>query len=283
MRRTILVAALTLAAPAVGIAAAGDQHHSQVARTPGLTATFSYVESGGELPHRYTDGRVTIVRADGRRFAFSLRPLRPGYDVAPIFAGPDGKAIHIRHLDDKRGDPEVVVDLYWGGAHCCFYTVVFRYDPAARTYVRASHLWGDTSPRVRELGSDGRLEFVSGDDRFAYAFTSFADSAFPIQIWKFAAGRFVDATRSFPAQIRASAKRHLAEYRSRRHSDRSVRGILAAYLAERSLLGESRQGWTVVRQAAARGELAHTYDGPDSAATYLVRLKAFLARNGYGR
>ena len=226
--------------------------------------------------------RVTIVRADGRRFAFSLRPLRPGYDVAPTFANPDRKAIHIRRLDDRRGEPEVVVDLYWGGAHCCFYTVVFRYDAAARTYIRASHLWGDAPPRLRELGSDGLLEFVGGDERFAYAFTSFADSVFPIQIWKFAAGRFVDATRSFPAQIRASAKRHFAEYRSARHSDRSVRGILAAYLAERSLLGESRQGWAVLRAAAARGDLTHTYDGPDTAAPYLARLKAFLARNGYG-
>src|SRR4029079_16910715 len=166
-RRTLFVAVLALAVPGVAGGAAGDRHHSQVARTPALSANFSYVETGGQLPHHYKDGRVTIVRADGRRFAFSLRPLRPGYDVAPIFAGPDGKAIHIRHLDDKRGDPEVVVDLYWGGAHCCFYTVVFRYDPAARTYVRASHLWGDTSPRVRELGSDGRLEFVSGAERSA--------------------------------------------------------------------------------------------------------------------
>ena len=201
-----VAAALALAVPGIAGGAAGDRHHSQVARARALTATFSYVETGGQLPHHYKDGRVTIVRADGRRFAFSLRPLRPGYDVAPTFAGPDEKAIHIRRLD-RQGDPEVVVDLYWGGAHCCFYTVVFRYDPAAKTYVRASHLWGDTPPRLRELGPDGRLEFVSGDDRFAYAFTSFADSAFPVQVWTFADGRFVDATRSFPAQLRASAKR----------------------------------------------------------------------------
>lgn len=281
-RGAAFVAALALAVPGIAGGAAGDRHHSQVARTPTLTATFSYVETGGQLPHHYKDGRVTIVRADGRRFAFSLRPLRPGYDVAPTFAGPDEKAIHIRRLD-RQGDPEVVVDLYWGGAHCCFYTVVFRYDPAAKTYVRASHLWGDTPPRLRELGPDGRLEFVGGDDRFAYAFTSFADSAFPVQVWTFADGRFVDATRSFPAQLRASAKRHLAEYRSERRSDRSVRGILAAYLAERYLLGEADDGWAVVRRAAARGELTHTYDGPDTAATYLHRLRAFLARNGYSR
>jgi hypothetical protein len=261
------VAALALAAPGIAGGAAGDRHHSQVARTRALTATFSYVGTGGQLPHHYTDGRVTIVRADGRRFAFSLRPLRPGYAVAPTFANPDEKAIHIRRLEGKRGDPEVVVDLYWGGAHCCFYTVVFRYDPAAKAYVRASHLWGDTPLRLR----------------FAYAFTSFADSAFPVQVWTFADGRFVDATRSFPAQIRASAKRHLAEYRSERRSDRSVRGILAAYLAERYLLGEADAGWAVVHRAAARGELAHTYDGPDTAATYLHRLRAFLARTGYSR
>src|SRR4029079_15976858 len=105
-----------LAVPGIAGGAAGDRHHSQVARTRALPATFSYVETGGPLPHHYTDGRVSIVRTDGRRFAFSLRPLRPGYDVAPTFAGPDEKAIHIRRLD-KQGDPERFVALSCGRAH----------------------------------------------------------------------------------------------------------------------------------------------------------------------
>jgi hypothetical protein len=31
----------------------------------------------------------------------------------------------VRDLDGD-GEPEVLVDFYWGGVHCCFYTDVYR-------------------------------------------------------------------------------------------------------------------------------------------------------------
>ena len=277
MRRTILVAALTLAAPAVGIAAAGDQHHSQVARTPGLTATFSYVESGGELPHRYTDGRVTIVRADGRRFAFSLRPLRPGYDVAPIFAGPDGKAIHIRHLDDKRGDPEVVVDLYWGGAHCCTIGLVYSFDGAG--YRIAEHNFGDPGFRLADLGDDGRTEFLTADDRFAYRYTAYAFSVLPVRVLAWDGSRLSDETAAYPDRIRADLRRTWRLLRTARRHDIEPRGAAAAWAANRYRLGKRRGTLQALRRLARAGRL----DGyaPRDPLKFVSALDRFLLRSGY--
>ena len=275
----VLVAAMTLAGSSQ--ARSNDGYHSQIARTTGLTATFRYFQQPDQ--HRFSKASVTIKRAGGVTFVNALRPLRPGYDVAPSFvAGGGRQAIHIVRLD-RSAEPEVVVDLYSGGAHCCFYTTVFRYDPAARNYSRISHLWGNPSPELQDLNGDRLPEFVSGDDRFAYAFTSYADSAFPIQIWRFEGGRFRDTTRSFPAAIRQQSNGVLQSYMSLRTSSSSVRGILAAYLADKYLLGEQTEGWAVLKNAAARGYLSHQYDVPDSASVYLVKLKAFLAKNGYGR
>jgi hypothetical protein len=65
---------------------------------------------------------------------------------------------------------------------------------------------GHEAPRrdlthIREQCS-GRIAI----DRFAYAFTDFADSAFPVQIWNLQNGRLIQTTRNFPGEIRADAR-----------------------------------------------------------------------------
>jgi hypothetical protein len=281
--RLLLLGALILGTAASSASAAlNDGYRSQTATTARLTAKLRYQERAEGGLHHYSDASVTMTRSDGSTFTYALRPLRSGYDTVPAgFEAPDHRAIHIRDLD-QDGEPEVVVDLYWGGAHCCFYTTVFRYDAQAGRYVRASHLWGDVAPRLRHLDTDGQPEFVGGDERFAYAFTSFADSAFPIQIWKFDHGHFRQVTRDYPKAIRQDSAQLWRYYLKIRAGTRSVRGILAAYLAEKYLLGEAADGWARLKAAAARGDLSHQYDGPDSASTYLARLRVFLKRNGYG-
>ena len=68
----------------------------------------------------------------------------------------------------------MLVDFYTGGAHCCFYSVIYRY--VGGRYVSSFHFWGDPSYRLVDLNRDGRPDFRSADDRFAYAFSCFACS-----------------------------------------------------------------------------------------------------------
>jgi subtilisin-like proprotein convertase family protein len=201
--------------------------------------------------------------------------------------GPAGSqresSVRVRDLDGD-GEPEVLVDFYSGGAHCCFYTDVYRYAPRARTYRPTVGFWGDLSPRLLDLGSDGRPEFMTGDDRFAYVFTAFAASAFPIRILRFDHGRFVDVTRRFPRLVRRDAAQLYRGYRSElRSSSRDVRGILAAWLADQYLLGRAPAGWRVLERAERRGELGRKPDTWPVGKAYLRKLRAFLRRTGYIR
>src|SRR5205807_2651225 len=85
---------------------------------------------------------------------------------------------------------------------------------------------------------DGKLEFASADDRFAYAFAAYSFSGLPIQIWCFAGHRFVDVTRMFPTQIAADAKSHLSLYRRAARRGLGL-GEIAAWAADEDLLGHS--------------------------------------------
>ena len=111
-------------------------------------------------------------------------------------------AIKVRDLDGN-GEAEVIADFYTGGAHCCLFSQIYRYTGSR--YVPLRHMWGDPSYALRDLNADGLPELVSMDDRFAYAFTSYAGSALPVQAWRYRAGHMTDVTRSFPALVRKNA------------------------------------------------------------------------------
>jgi hypothetical protein len=188
----------------------------------------------------------------------------------------------VRDLDGD-GEPEVLLDLYWGGAHCCTWSRVYRF--AGGRYVPGVHLWGDVSYKLRDLDRDGIPEWISADDRFAYAFTDYAESGDPVQIWSYRAGRFVNVTRGFLPQVRSDASRWWRLYLAARgHRDRSVRGLLAAWAADEELLGNHGAVTSALARARERGDLAHgTVTDGRSPAAYIRALLAFLHRTGYIR
>ena len=185
---------------------------------------------------------------------------------------------------DQDGEPEVVVDLYTGGAHCCVVSQIFRYRSARDDYRPSRAFWGNPGYGFADYDGDGRPELVTRDDRFAYAFTAYAASVSPIRIWHYDAGALVDVTRDFPAVIARDAAELWRLYgRFRRSRFPEVRGVLAAYLADKALLGEEEEGWRRLRAALARGELgrAPAKDGYAAGARYLEKLRTFLRTTGY--
>jgi subtilisin-like proprotein convertase family protein len=225
------------------------ERRTAVAR--GTAAELSYVERNS----RYLMLRLRIARRGRTPFDAPPHRVRPyGDSTTPVFWQSDGP-VRVRDLDGD-GEPEVLVDLYWGGAHCCYYTDVYRYVCARGAYRLGVGFWGDLHPTLRDLDGDGRPEFETGDDRFAYVFTGFATSVFPIRILRFDHGRFVDATRRFRRLIRRDAAKLYALYRSeRRKPNGDVGGILPAWLADEYLLGRGPAGWPVLREAVRRGEI----------------------------
>jgi hypothetical protein len=191
----------------------------------------------------------------------------------------DHKPVVVRDLDGD-GEPEVLVEMYTGGAHCCIVSRIYRFDGAAYSSVRTD--WADTGFRLKDVEGDGKVELLTADPRFAYAFTSFADSAFPIQVYAYEAGELDDVSAGYPKVIRRDARSWWHTYTRERggRDARDVRGVLAAWLADKYRLGEAADGWRRLRRALRRGELRAGGGWPNGE-KYLRALRRSLRAWGY--
>ena len=133
-------------------------------------------------------------------------------------------------------------------------------------------MWGNagTEPVLRDLNGDRRLEFLSLDDRFAYAFTGYAFSVWPIRIWTYRDGGFRDVTRRYPKLVRRNADKLWRLYLKGRKEN--ARGILPAWAADEYMLGHVSAVDRALAAAAARGEL-ESEDTPRTARAYIRALK----------
>ena len=115
---------------------------------------------------------------------------------------------------------------------------------------------------------------------FAYAFASYAGSAFPPKILRYegntatGASTLTDVTRRFPAVVRADAARLRTIIRKAkpRKGFYEYQGALAAYVADEYLLGHGSVGRAEVRRARRRGLTAPGFMG---------ELLKFLRKTGY--
>jgi len=253
----------------VAASAAAAAAASGTAGVVRVRAAFTYQGEEGA----YLRTRLRIVRNARVVLDTRLRRLeQPGVRVMRVV---------VRDLDADR-EPEVVLDVYTGGAHCCTESLIYRYVPATRSYRRSVHGWGNAGYRIVDLDRDGRPELQTADDRFAYAFTSFAGSVFPLQIRRFQHGRMLDVTRRFPGPVARDADGLWRAYlRARRDRANDLRGLLAAWLADMYLLGRGEEGWRALELAYRRGELSRAEDGWPRGRAYLRALRAFLRRTGY--
>jgi hypothetical protein len=269
--KRIVLAVVVVACWWPGAAAADESVRQRVTSGP-VTAEFSYRRSDGVV----RDARLTIAR-DGRTLV-DVALTRVGCGDCPTWR-PAGR--FALQSFDADAEPEVLLDLYTGGAHCCTYSLLYRYVAETGSYARQLHWWGNAGYRLKNLDRAGPPEFVSADDRFASAFTGYAASASPIRIWRYDRGRMLDVTRRFPREIERDARALWGLYRKERK--REVRGVLAAWLADQIMLGRAAEGWRALEAARRRGEL-----GPDKVEfgeafgrRYLTKLRAFLRRTGY--
>jgi hypothetical protein len=186
--------------------------------------------------------------------------------------------VHVLDLE-HNSQPDVVLDLFTGGAHCCSVEQIFSFDPGAMAYQKTERNFGDPGAQIVDLNRDGHLEFLTADDRFAYEFTDFAASGLPIQILTFGNRHFTDVTRSYPKLIAKDAADWLHIFRHAvardRYSD-SV-GVVAAWAADQELLGR-----LVSRFLAAQAR-AHRLNAPGlpSGHRFVANLMRFLRRHGY--
>jgi hypothetical protein len=192
----------------------------------------------------------------------------------------------LKVLDLDGGGPEVLVDLYSGGAHCCMFTLILRWDSAARRYHSTLGYWGNYGSRLGDLDGDGLPEFSAFDERFVYEYTAYVFSSAPIRIWSYRDGKLVDVTRKFPTLIGKSATTNLDYYlKGRNENNTDVRSYVAAYVADEYLLGDPAEGKRLLDLALRRGDLGRGQSllGLPAGKAFVAALMRDLRRWGYTR
>lgn len=152
--RWIAVACALLACLWVEGATAAPTPRAESAHSGQVTAELTYLfdDSAQDFGQRFTHLHVRVRRADAVLVDAEVQPLCSGCLAWPASGGAvDSSSVSVVDLD-RDGEPEVLFDLYTGGAHCCLYTMFFRF--AAGTYVRHVHSWGNPGYRLRDLGAD---------------------------------------------------------------------------------------------------------------------------------
>ncbi|MCX7593557.1 MAG: hypothetical protein N2235_07325 [Fischerella sp.] len=221
--------------------------------------------------YQYKNVQIKIVR-EGQTILTQKLPQDSEYDrpIGALLDKSDRDKLPVLDVDGDK-EPEVIADFFTGGAHCCTYSLIYHYDPKAKQYKKIRHEWGNGGYRLRDLDRDGLPEFESRDDRFAYAFAAYAASGYPLQIWQYRQGKMIDVTRRYPKLIYNHAFELWQTFLSARKQGDRGKGFLAAYLADKYMLGQGQDGWQKVKQA---------YKGRDRT-RYFADLRKFLRETGY--
>jgi hypothetical protein len=245
-----------------------------VAHRAGVQATASFVERNFITEH----ATLKIVRAGRTVVDAPVERLR-----CPDCETFRPTTLEVRDLDG--GEPEVLLQMYTGGAHCCDVVLALRYD--GHTYRPKLLFFGNFGYKLVDLDGDGLPEISAFDERFVYTYSAYVFSSAPPQISQYRRGRLIDVTRNFPALIRKNAASVGKEFlpKQRPPKDADLRTFVAVYAADQYLLGRPDEAKRALDYALAHGFLysGRQYLGSPSGRNFIAALMRDLRKWGYVR
>jgi hypothetical protein len=276
-RRSALALAIAAFAALPG-AASADDAGSLTASAGAVQATLSW----GAAQFGAANPRLVIVRAGSTLFDASPVAGSDWCGEGSCSFLPSGKRKSALQVVDLNGDgePEVLVDAYSGGAHCCAITEIAAFNGTG--YAAQELFWGNTGYELQDLDGDGKPEFVGYDDAFAGAFSSYAAAFWPPRVVDYdpaVKGVLRDVTDHFPALIRRNMRQALHTLRKARRGHSETLGIIAAYTADLYLVGDPGHVRPYLKRARRRGDL-RTLTGR-APRSFERKLLAFLHKQGY--
>jgi hypothetical protein len=196
---------------------------------------------------------------------------------------------------DSAGTRYLMWQAYTGGAHCCFHIQLIIPEGPQRGVLDLGMFDMEMMRRPPiDVDGDGRVDFVMRDDRFLYAFASYAASFAPPRILNIESGRVVDVSAA--ARYRRLFEEAASEARplclDRGSGDRN--GACAAFVAASARTGNFEAAW---REMLGGYERDSGYDFPQGCRAaaadacpagqeitypdFPTALRAFLLRAGY--
>jgi hypothetical protein len=267
MRRAALAvwiaAVALLAVPGAALAT------TETVSSQGITASFSF--SGSSIP--FSNLHLKITRAGRVLYDQPVSAPVCGKQCDPGASAPGQSSVHIYDLAGNR-QPDVVLELYSGGAHCCFIDEVYYPNASSSRYLSTGRDFGNAGAAIKRLS--GTYVFISRDDAFYYEFTDFAHSGAPIQISRFFQHKFAVVTRNYPSLI---AKDATTWWKAFTQSYDNGTGLIAAWAADEDLLGNFSQVQSTLQTELHQNHL-NSPGGP-SGQQFITALNKFLARLGY--
>lgn len=241
----------------------------------------------------------------------SLGPVRvvANYQPATVAANPqaDNLQLQIFHADqsaltvseqvfdfgqvdlidlDRDGEPEVIVQAYTGGAHCCMAITTYTWQNDHFQAILFDYL-DSQGGQFKDLNRDGQVEFVTVDNAFFYAFSSFAGSFPPTVVLNFQHGTYIDTTAEYSHILGSTAWNMYQALSQAETNHNEVNGVLAGYVAQKIRIGQYQEGWDFMLTHYdtdndwgldiynQQGDVVGTYPN------FPAALKAFLTDLGY--
>ncbi|MGL6138824.1 MAG: S-layer homology domain-containing protein, partial [Planktothrix sp.] len=184
-----------------------------------------------------------------------------------------GRVIDFKILDlDNDKEPEILVDLLVEGENNLqgYYSVIYRYSPIKKEYRDLQQKWGLTSYQLKTDNQDNPI-LIHYDQRFSQEFQVYSPEQLPLQIFKYQFGEWQDVTRQYTELIKEHNSVLLQEVNKRSRLKQDLKGVLAAYLAQQYLLGQSDTGWKTVEEL---------YQNSDRNQLF-TQLRQWLKKTGY--
>jgi hypothetical protein len=187
---------------------------------------------------------------------------------------------------DNDGTPEVLLQAYTGGAHCCMAITTYTWQDDQFKPIYFDYLDGGGG-RFEDLDGDGLTEFVTLDNAFFYTFSSYAGSYPPSLVLTFQDGEYSDTTNQFNQRLGSTAWNMYQSLEQREEDGYEINGLLAGYVAQKIRLGQYREGWDFMLARYERdddwGLQIYDNDGNviEEYENFPAALEAFLQDLGY--
>lgn len=198
--------------------------------------------------------------------------------------------VQIAEMDSSNNTPEIILQSYSGGAHCCTNVQIATQDRDSNKWqaIEVGSFDGapDTPNSILDLDGDGQYEFVTVDNRFLYTFDSYAGSVAPPQIWSLQKTQAVDVTKK--SEYQYYLRKELQElWKWLEQNNDKGNGFWAGYVAWKALLGEEIDAWERMLKNYDKSQTycsqydRETYDCIGVQENFPSALRSFLVETGY--
>lgn len=186
----------------------------------------------------------------------------------------DEQLVDVKILDlDNDEEPEIIIDFVGKDAtnRPLYYSLIYRYSLFSREYREIKQIWGRLPYKKQNSEFNNQPIFISFDDRFSQNYQTEIAEHLPLQIWQYQSGEMQDNTLAYPEIVKQQTATLWLELNQSTQSEENLQGIIAAYLAHKSALGEAEEGWQRVQQIYQ----------VNNATRFFNELRQFLKETGY--